>query len=117
MNIDEFRQYCLAKLGVTEETPFDEHTLVMKVAGKIYAITDLNEFDGIALKVNPEYGVELRERYSSIRPAYHMNKKHWISVSIDGKLPDSRLKQFIDDSYNLVLSKLSKRERLAFNIK
>ena len=84
----------------------------MKVAGKIFAITDIENFSGINLKVDPEYSAELRERYSSIQPGYHMNKKHWITVMMDGSIPDKLLKQWIDHSYDLVaagLTKMAKR--------
>lgn len=113
MTLEQFRQYCLAKKGVEETTPFNEDTLVMKVSGKIFAITDMNEFDRISVKVDPEYGAELKERYSSILPAYHMNKKHWISILIDGKIGDSMLSALIDSSYGLVVSNLNKSDRLS----
>jgi predicted DNA-binding protein (MmcQ/YjbR family) len=85
----------------------------MKVAGKIFAITNIDDFASINLKVDPEYGIELRERYNSIQPAFHMNKKHWISVLNDGKVGDKFLKELIDQSYSLVVSKLTKRDRLS----
>jgi predicted DNA-binding protein (MmcQ/YjbR family) len=113
LNLDQFRNYCLSKKSTTESTPFDEQTLVMKVAGKIFAITNIDDFASINLKVDPEYGIELRERYNSIQPAFHMNKKHWISVLNDGKVGDKFLKELIDQSYSLVVSKLSKRDRLS----
>lgn len=112
MTLDQFRQYCLSKPGVTEETPFDVHTLVLKVMGRIFAITDLDNFESVNLKVEPEQGIELRERYPSVLPAYHMNKKHWITVQVDGKVGDSVLKKWIDDSYVLVVLKLTKSQRL-----
>ena len=112
MNLDQFREYCLSKKSTSEATPFDEHTLVMKVAGKIFAITDADNFDSINLKVDPEYGLELKERYSSILSAYHMNKKHWITVQTKGDVRDKLLLELIDVSYDLVVSKLSGRERL-----
>jgi predicted DNA-binding protein (MmcQ/YjbR family) len=113
LNLDQFRNYCLSKKSTKESTPFDEQTLVMKVAGKIFAITNIDDFASINLKVDPEYGIELRERYNSIQPAFHMNKKHWISVLNDGKVGDKFLKELIDQSYSLVVSKLSKRDRLS----
>ena len=115
MTLEQFRQHCLNKSGVTEETPFDEHTLVLKVMGKIFAITDLNSFESLNLKVEPEQGTELRERYSSVLPGYHMNKKHWVTVLVDGKVSDVTLKSWIDNSYQLVVAKFTKSQRLALN--
>lgn len=112
MNIESFRAWCLAKKGVTEEFPFDEHTLVFKVMGKIFAITDLDEFEGINLKVDPEEGVELRDRYPSVQPAYHMNKRHWITVVMDGRVADRVIQSWIDRSYDLVVKGLTKSQKL-----
>ena len=108
MNIESFRAYCLDKRGVTEEFPFGEHTLVFKVMGKMFALTDVNDFTSINLKCDPETGVELRERYSSVQPGYHMNKKHWITVILDGTIPDKQVLSWIDNSYQLVVRSLSK---------
>ncbi len=116
MSLDRFREYCLSKPSVSEETPFDEHTLVLKVMGKIFAITDLNSFESINLKVEPEHGIELRERYPSVLPAYHMNKKHWVSVLMDGKVGDTLVKNWIDASYALVIAKLTKSQRLELRL-
>ncbi len=111
MNIESFITYCLSKPGVTEETPFGPETLVMKVKGKMFALTGVDTFSHIALKVDPEVGVELREKYTSVVPAYHMNKKHWINVKMDGAIPDKLVKQWIDNSYNLVVAGLPKKVR------
>lgn len=111
MNIEEFRDYCLAKPGVTEETPFGPDTLVFKVGGKIFALTDLNVFTSINLKCDPERAVELREQYDAIKPGYHMNKKHWNTVLLNGQVPYSLLKELIDHSYNLVYGGLTKSEK------
>jgi predicted DNA-binding protein (MmcQ/YjbR family) len=111
LTLDQFRQHCLKKPGVTEETPFDENTLVYKVLGKIFAITDVNTFESVNLKIEPEHGIELRERYASVRPAYHMNKKHWIMVMMDSTVGDKLVKSWIDKSYALVVDKLTKSQR------
>jgi predicted DNA-binding protein (MmcQ/YjbR family) len=111
VNIDSFRSYCLDKPGVTEETPFGPETLVLKVMGKMFALTDVDAFAHIALKVEPEKGAELREQYTSVVPAYHMNKKHWINVVMDGGVPDKLVKKWIDDSYDLVVAGLPKKVR------
>ena len=115
MNIEVFRDYCLAKAGVTEELPFDENTLVFKVMGKMFALTDIELFDSINLKCDPARALELREQYDGIRPGYHMNKKHWNSVSTDGSVPDTLLYELIDHSYDLVVAGLpgKLRQRLS----
>ncbi len=102
MNIEEFRDYCLLKAGVTEETPFGPETLVFKVGGKVFALTDIDTFASINLKCDPERAAELRERYDYVLPGFHMNKKHWNTIIVDGKLTSKQLKQFIQDSYSLV---------------
>ncbi|MEO9872968.1 MmcQ/YjbR family DNA-binding protein [Ekhidna sp.] len=108
MNIEEFRDYCLTKPGTTEETPFGPDTLVFKVMGKVYAITGIDIFDFINLKCDPEYAIELREKYDgSIRPGYHMNKKQWNSVDTDGSVPDDLMKSLINHSYDLIVEKLT----------
>jgi predicted DNA-binding protein (MmcQ/YjbR family) len=111
VNIEGFRTYCLSKAGVTEETPFGPETLVFKVKGKMFALTGVDTFDRIALKVEPEKGAELREQYSSVVPAWHMNKLHWINVMMDGAVADKLVKGWIDDSYDLVVAGLPKKER------
>lgn len=113
MNIESYRSYCLAKKGVTEEFPFDENTLVYKVMGKMFALTDLENFESINLKVEPEAGAQLREEYPAVQEAYHMNKKHWITVIMDGSIPDKLLKTWIDNSYHLVVAGLTKSQRSA----
>jgi predicted DNA-binding protein (MmcQ/YjbR family) len=111
VNIESFRSYCLSHKGVTEEFPFGEDVLVYKVMGKMFSLTDLNGFESVNLKVDPERGVELRERYPAVVPGYHMNKKHWITVMMDGSIPDKLLKQWIDHSYDLVAAGLTKMEK------
>jgi predicted DNA-binding protein (MmcQ/YjbR family) len=111
MDIEYFRKYCLSKKSVTEEFPFDENTLVFKVKGKMFTATDVNDFTSINLKVRPESGAELREQYASVVPGYHMNKKHWITVLMDGSIPDKLICQWIDTSYQLVVMGLPKKER------
>jgi len=105
MNIEEFRIYCLQKNDVTECFPFDEQTLVFKVKGKMFALTDLMESFSINIKCDPDKAIELREHYSCVLPGYHMNKKHWNTIIIDGSIPDKLLKEWIDHSYDLVVHK------------
>ena len=115
MNIESFRSFCLAKKSVTEEFPFGENTLVFKVMGKMFALTDLESFGSINLKCDPEISVQLRERYTSVLPGYHMNKKHWITILMDGSISDKLLKQCIDSSYELVAASLSKSLKVELN--
>ncbi len=113
MNIEEFREYCLNKNKVTEEFPFDEVTLVFKVCNKLFALTGLDnpEF-AINLKCDPEWAEELRETYDGvIVPGYHMNKKHWNTVYVNGSIPEKLLKKLVDHSYNLVVKGLPKSLR------
>ncbi len=111
MYIDEFREYCLAKKEVTEELPFDENTLVFKVAGKIFAITDIDKFESINLKCHPEKAEDLRARYNAVQPGYHMNKKHWNTIVNNSDVTDTLLKQWIDQSYELVIQGLTKKTK------
>ena len=102
MNIETLRYYCLSKDSVTESFPFDNETLVFKVSGKIFALASLEGDLTINLKCDPALALELRERYSAVRPGYHMNKKHWNTISVDGSVPDREILSWIDNSYNLV---------------
>jgi len=103
----------MAKKGVTEEFPFDASTLVFKVMGKMFALTDLESFEGVNLKVDPEEGAELRDRYVFVQPAYHMNKQHWVTVVMDGQVPDKLLQSWIDRSYDLVVKGLNRSQKLS----
>lgn len=106
MNIEEFREYCLRKSGVTEDFPFDEYTLVFKVMGKIFALTNLDGDWSLALKCDPQRAIELREQYPAIKPGYHMNKTHWNTVLMDGSLTNDLIWELTDHSYELVAGKL-----------
>ncbi len=110
MNIESYREYCLAKPGVTEGFPFDEKTLVFKVMGKMFALADVDEFVSINLKCDPELAVELREKYEgTVLPGYHMNKKHWNTMVVNGALNDEELRHWTNHSYDLVVSGLPKK--------
>lgn len=113
MNPESLREYCLNQPAVTEEFPFDEQTLVFKVKGKMFALTDVDSFASITLKCDPERAIELREQHDSILPGYHMNKQHWNTVLLDGSLPDNLVKELILHSYQLVVAGLPKRIREA----
>jgi predicted DNA-binding protein (MmcQ/YjbR family) len=102
MNIEILREYCIKKENVTEGFPFGEDTLVFKVKGKIFALANLDGDLSVNLKCDPSYALELREKYSSVTPGYHMNKMHWNTVLLDGSVPDKEVLSWIDHSYNLV---------------
>jgi len=103
MNIEELREYCIRKPDVTESFPFGDDTLVFKRRGKIFLLANLDGDLSINIKCDPALALELRERYSSVIPGYHMNKKHWNTVYIDGTIPDREVFSWIDHSYDLVL--------------
>ena len=110
MNIEELREYCLQKKGVTESTPFDDVTLVFKVMNKMFAIIPLDaEQLSISLKCEPEKAIGLREQYPGVVPAWHFNKKHWNSVAVDGTIEVGKIKEWIDHSYHLIVAGLTKK--------
>lgn len=111
MNIETFRIFCLSLKGVTEEFPFDDQTLVYKVMGKIFALADVDFFESINLKCDPEEAIELRERYPAVIPGYHMNKMHWNTIKMNGSIPDKLVCEWIKKSYELVVEKLPMRLR------
>jgi predicted DNA-binding protein (MmcQ/YjbR family) len=111
MNIESYRDYCLSKPGVTEGFPFDENTYVLKVLGKIFALTNIEKFIFINLKCDPMRAIELREGNPGIQPGYHMNKEHWNSVYTDGSVTDPQIIELIDHSYELILASLPKSKR------
>lgn len=116
MNIEEFRDYCLSKKGVTEGLPFDEHTLVFKVMGKIFSITGLERLPPqVNLKCDPEYAIKLREEHDgAIIPGYHMSKVHWNTVLLE-HVPPELVMALIDHSYDLVVSKFTKKLKAEFD--
>jgi len=103
MNIELIREYCIRKKDVTESFPFGDDTLVFKRKGKIFLLANLDGDLTLNLKCDPTLALELRERYSSVVPGYHMNKKHWNTVYIDGTIPDKEIFSWIDHSYDIVL--------------
>jgi predicted DNA-binding protein (MmcQ/YjbR family) len=115
MNIEDFRNYCIAKPGVTESFPFDASTLVFKVMNKMFALADVDHFEYINLKCLPERAIELRELYPEIQPGYHMSKKHWNSVYVNGHLTQKMIKELIDHSYDLVVASLPGRLKKELN--
>ena len=111
MTLESYRKYCLSKKGVKETFPFGEEVLVFKVLGKMFALSGVEQFESVNLKVDPERGAELREQYPAVQEAYHMSKIHWITVMIDGTIPDKLLKEWIDTSYDLVVAGMPKKEQ------
>ena len=104
MNIESLREYCLSKRGVEETLPFGPDNLVYKVKGKIFLITGLDQEQlTFNVKCDPELAVELREKYSCVLPGYHMNKKHWNTIIVDGSVSVRQLREWIDHSYELVM--------------
>ncbi|AUP78044.1 MmcQ/YjbR family DNA-binding protein [Flavivirga eckloniae] len=114
MNIETYRQYCLSKKGVTESIPFPKlpSVLVFKVKGKMFTATDVDTFKSFSIKCEPETIEELRAQYDALQEPSYFSKKHWSSVVVDGSIPDKILYEWLDVSYNLVVAKLTKKERL-----
>ena len=112
MDVESFREYCLAKPGTRESTPFGEDVLVFKVAGKMFALAALDEVPAtVNLKCDPDLALDLRDQYEQVRPGYHMNKKHWNTVEIESGIPEAELRRMIDHSYELVMKSLPKTAR------
>jgi len=116
MHIEAFREYCISKKGITEEFPFDEHTLVFKVMGKMFALVALERIPSqVNLKCDPERSIELREEYDGeIIPGYHMSKLHWNTVML-GNLSSKLIMELVDHSYDLVVSKFTKKLKAEFD--
>ncbi len=112
MDIETLREYCLSKKASAEGFPFGEDTLVFKVMDKIFLLVSLSsnplQFNA---KCDPEKAIDLREEYDAVKPGYHMNKKHWNTVIIDGSISIALIKKMIDDSYNLIVQSLPKNLR------
>lgn len=115
MDIESLRQYCLQKPFATEEFPFDDVTLVFKVAGKMFACLPLDKPDMLVLKCDADYAVELRDRHSAIEPAWHFNKKYW-NQHIISELDDDLLRHLIDHSYAEIVKKLPRKVRTELNL-
>ncbi len=116
MNIEEIREYCLAKPAVTEGFPFGETTLVFKVMNKMFALVGLERVPPfINLKCDPDRAIELRGHFEDIRPGWHMNKQQWNSVYYTGSIPRDLILKLIDHSYDLVVRGLKKADREALN--
>jgi predicted DNA-binding protein (MmcQ/YjbR family) len=109
---DELRRWCLTRPAVTEEFPFGERTSVFKVLGKMFALSSLESWPlRVSLKCEPELADALRATYPAIQPGYHLNKRHWNTVTLDGSVPDAMVVQMLEDSYELVLAGLPRAKR------
>jgi predicted DNA-binding protein (MmcQ/YjbR family) len=112
VNIESFREYCLKKRAAIETTPFGPDNIVFKVEGKMFALAALDEVpSAVNLKCDPDLALELRDRYEQVTAGYHMNKKHWNTVVLDGVIPEREIRKMIDHSYELVVQSLSKAKR------
>ena len=115
MDLETIRKYCLEKKYSSESFPFGESTLVSKVTGKMFLLIGLHDLPlQFTLKSDPDNAEELRETYSSVIPAFHMNKKHWNTVILDGHIPSRLIREWIDDSYDLVVRSFPLKERKKF---
>ncbi len=110
MDIEFFRQYALSKEDALECTPFGDDVLVYKVNNKIFMMMNFENPPEISLKCEPELAIELRERYSSVRPAYHMNKMHWNTITLDGEVHSGEILKMIDHSYELIKKPLKRKK-------
>lgn len=108
MDIEQYREFCLSKPGTTDGLPFGPEVLVMKVGGKMFALSSIDNFESINLKCEPERAEKLREEYEQIIPGFHMNKTHWNTVKLEG-LPEILILELIDHSYELVRDSLPKK--------
>ncbi len=117
MNIEEARNYCLTRPAAREDFPFDETTLVLRVLDKMFAVLDLEKSGVIVLKCDPDYALELRDRYPDcIQGAFHFNKKHWNQVRMDGAVDDGLIRELIDHSYQQVINKFTKKMRQEYEL-
>lgn len=115
MDIEFFREYVLKKKCVSESQPFGDGVIVYKVVNKIFMMMNFETPFQISVKCDPEWAVELRERYYAIRPAYHMNSKHWNMIDADGSVPLKEILGMIDHSYELIVDKFTKEEKQIYN--
>jgi predicted DNA-binding protein (MmcQ/YjbR family) len=115
MDLEAFRNYCLSLPGVTEGLPFGPTVLVFKVGEKIFALADTDMFASVNLKCDPELAIDLRERYAAVIPGFHMNKKHWNTLIMDGSLSASLIKEWTKHSYELVKAGLPKKVQEAIH--
>jgi predicted DNA-binding protein (MmcQ/YjbR family) len=107
VNAGALREHCLSLTGAAETFPFGPETSAFKVSGKIFALSGLDQVPlRISLKCEPDLAEQLRETHAAVRPGYHLNKRHWNTVVVDGSLTDQMIKDMVEDSYDLVVSSL-----------
>ena len=111
MHTEELREFCLSLPLVEEKFPFDQTTLVFYIAGKMFCLADIDEFDSVNVKCEPDKAIELREQYQAVIPGFHMNKKHWNTVKVNEDVSDNLIKDWVKNSYNLVILTLPKSKR------
>jgi predicted DNA-binding protein (MmcQ/YjbR family) len=120
MHIEQLRDFCISKKGVTEHFPFDDVTLVFKVMQKVFVLTGLDKWEQgeqrVNLKCNPEKAQELRGTYEGVKPGWHSNKKHWNTVTINASdVSDKLVKELINHSYDMVVKGLTKKAQAILN--
>lgn len=111
MDVETLHDYCLQKAGVTEGFPFGEGVLVIKVMNKMFLLLDLSGGETMNVKCDPEKAQELREEFEEVQPGYHMNKTHWNTVYLKGRLSNQQIKEMIDHSYDLIVASLPKSQQ------
>jgi predicted DNA-binding protein (MmcQ/YjbR family) len=114
MRREQIVSYCLSKPGAVETWPFGDGVAVLKVAGKLFALCPVDaDPPEVSLKCDPTLATALRSTYRAVRPGYHLNKRHWNTVTLDGSVDDDEVEEWIDHSYELVVAKLPRTERAA----
>lgn len=116
MYLEDYRNYCLSLPQATEGFPFDENTLVFKIGNKMFSLTNVENFKSVNLKCNPEKAIELREQHPGVKPGFHMNKKHWNTISTEDLISDDLICQWTKESYDLVVKSLTKKLRMELGL-
>jgi len=111
MNREHLQRYLMERKASEETFPFGTDVAVFKVLGKMFALLPVDEPLSVSLKCDPDFGEVLRETYDAVQPGYHLNKRHWNTVMIDGSIPDDEIEEMIDVSYGLVVAKMTKKDQ------
>lgn len=111
MNREQLKDYVLGKRATEETFPFGPEAAVFKVLGKMFALIPVDDPLSVSLKCDPDFAEVLRDTYEAVQPGYHMNKRHWNTVTIDGTIPDNEVEEMVDESYRLVVSKMTKKDQ------
>lgn len=115
MNREQLKNYLMIQKSTEETFPFGEQVAVYKVLGKMFALLSVDAPLDISLKCDPDFAEVLRENYEAVRAGYHLNKRHWNTVTIDGSIPDDEIEEMIDISYRLVVAKMTKKDQQKLN--